>query len=306
MLTYFVRRVLYIIPVLLGVSLITFLIAKVTPGDPARLMAGKVATQETIDRLHKQLHLDDPVWVQYGRFIWNAMHGDLGVSYRGQKPVIRSIMTRFPSTVELTVAALLIIICLGIPTGMLAARHRGSFIDRFILVLTTTIISIPIFWLAIVLLYIFGVYLNWIDVTGNEGLKGLILPALCLSTGSWAYLTRLTRASILEVLGEDYVRTAHSKGLARSIVMNRHVLRNALIPVVTFLGMTLAGLLGGAVFIENVFARSGLGRFMINAIGARDLPEITGSVLFLATIFVCMNIVVDFLYAAIDPRIRYS
>jgi peptide/nickel transport system permease protein len=306
MLTYFIRRVLYIIPVLLGVSLITFLIAKVTPGDPARMMAGKVATQETIDRLHKQLHLDDPVWVQYGRFLWNAVHGDFGVSYRGQKPVIRSILSRFPSTVELTLSAIFFIIVLGIPTGMLAARKRGSFIDRFILVATTTMLSIPIFWLAIVLLYIFGVYLNWIDVTGNEGLKGLILPALCMSVGSGAYLTRLTRASILEVLGEDYVRTAKSKGLAQSIVMNRHVLRNALIPVVTFLGMSLAGLLGGAVFIESVFARSGLGRFMINAIGARDLPEITGSVLFLATIFVCMNIVVDLLYAVLDPRIRYT
>jgi peptide/nickel transport system permease protein len=306
MLTYFVRRVLYLIPVLLGVSLLTFLIAKVTPGDPARMMAGMVATQETIDRLHVQLHLDDPVWMQYGRFLWNASHGDFGVSYRGQKPVIRSILSRFPKTLELTLAAISITILVGIPTGILAARKRGGFLDRFVLVSTTTMLSIPIFWLAIVLLYIFGVYLNWINVTGNEGLKGLILPALCLSVGSGAYLTRLTRASILEVLGEDYVRTANSKGLARPVVMNRHVLRNALIPVVTFLGMSLAGMLGGAVFIENVFGRSGLGRFMINAIGARDLPEITGSVLFLATVFVCMNIVVDLIYAVIDPRIRYS
>jgi peptide/nickel transport system permease protein len=306
MLTYFIRRVLYIIPVLLGVSLMTFLIAKVTPGDPARLMAGKVATQETIDRLHKQLHLDDPVWLQYGRFVWNAMHGDFGLSYRGQKPVINSILSRFPSTAQLALGAFTLIVCVGIPTGMLAARNRGSFLDRFVLVSTTTMISIPIFWLAIVMLYVFGVYLNWIEVTGTSGIRGLILPAICMSIGSGAYVTRLTRASILEVLGEDYVRTAHSKGLAQSIVMNRHVLRNALIPVVTFLGMSFSGMLAGAVFIESVFARSGLGRFMINAIGARDLPEITGSVLFLATIMVCMNIVVDLLYALLDPRIRYS
>ena len=306
MLAYFIRRFLFLVPVLLGVSFLTFGIAKLTPGDPARIMAGTTATQATIDRLHRQLHLDDPFLVQYGRFLWKAVQGDLGVSYRGQKPVMRSILTRFPNTLELAGAATILAIVVGIPLGMLAARLRGQFLDNLILVLTTTMLSIPIFWLAIIFLYIFGVYLGWISITENIGIKGLILPAICLAIGPTIVLTRLTRASILEVMKEDYVRTAHSKGLRQRMVMYRHVLRNALIPVVTFLGLLFADLLGGAVFIENVFARSGLGRFMIQSIAARDLPEVTGSVLFLATIYVAMNLLVDFLYAIIDPRIRYT
>ncbi len=306
MLAYFIRRVLFLIPVMLGVSFLTFGINKLTPGDPARIMAGKTATQETIDRLHRQLRLDDPFLVQYGRFIWNAMHGDFGVSYRGQKPVLRSILSRFPSTLELAGVATVLSIVVGIPLGMLAARMRGRFFDNLILVSTTTMLSIPIFWLAIIFLYIFGVYLDWISITENTGLQGLVLPSICLAIGPAIVLTRLTRASILEVLGEDYVRTAHSKGLRGRMVMTRHVLRNALIPVVTYLGLLFADLLGGAVFIENVFARSGLGRFMIHSIAARDLPEVNGSVLFLATVYVVMNLLVDFFYAVIDPRIRYS
>lgn len=306
MLAYFIRRIIFIIPVLIGVSFLTFGINKLTPGDPARVMAGPTGSQETIKRLHEQLHLDDPFLVQYGRFLWNAMHGDFGVSYRGQKPVIRSILTRFPNTLELAGVATIVSIVIGIPLGMLAARMRGRFIDNVILVSTTTMLSIPIFWLAIVFLYIFGVYLGWISITENVGIKGLILPSICLAIGPTIVITRLTRASILEVLGEDFVRTAHSKGLQKSIVMSRHVLRNALIPVVTYLGLLFADLLGGAVFIENVFARSGLGRFMIQSIAARDLPEVTGSVLFLAIVYVGMNLFVDFFYAVIDPRIRYS
>lgn len=306
MISYFIRRFLLLIPVLLGVSFMTFGIAKLTPGDPARMMAGKTATQETIDRLHKQLGLDDPFLVQYGRFLWKAVQGDFGVSYRGQKSVINSIMSRFPSTAELALTSLALVIVTGIPLGMLAARFHGTWFDKATLFFTTTLLSLPLFWIAIVFLYFFGVWLKWINVTGEEGIKGLILPAVCMAMGSSAYITRITRSSILETWGEDYVRTARSKGLAEKVVMNRHVLRNALIPVITLLGMMFAGLLGGAVFVENVFARSGLGRFMIQAISARDLPEITGSVLFLASIFVLCNIVVDFLYAVIDPRIRYT
>lgn len=306
MLAYFIRRFLFLFPVLIGVSFLTFGIAKMTPGDPARVMAGPTGSPETIARLHQQLHLDDPFLVQYGRFLWNAMHGDFGVSYRGQKPVIRSILTRFPSTLELAGVSTILAVLTGIPLGMLAARMRGRFFDNAILVSTTTLLSIPIFWLAIIFLYIFGVNLGWINITENSGIKGLILPSICLAISPAIVLTRLTRASILEVLGEDYVRTANSKGLRSSTVMTRHVLRNALIPVASYLGLLFADLLGGAVFIENVFARSGLGRFMIQSIAARDLPEVTGSVLFLATIYVLMNLLVDFFYAVIDPRIRYT
>jgi peptide/nickel transport system permease protein len=306
MTTYIIRRILMLVPVLLGVSLLVFGIAKLTPGDPAQLMLGQHATPERIAQLHEQLHLDDPVIVQYGRYVWNAIHGDLGVSFRGQKPVINSILSRFPSTLELTLSGLILAIFTGIPAGMLAARVHGTFLDQGIMFFTVSLLSIPVFWLAILLLYLFGVWLNWISVTANEGLSGLILPAVCLAIAPSAVLTRLTRASILETLSEDYVRTAHSKGLKERVVMVRHVLRNAMIPIITYLGLMFAGLLGGAVFIESVFARSGLGRFMINAIAARDYPEIQGSVLFTATVFVSLNIVVDVLYATIDPRIRYT
>jgi len=294
------------IPVLLGVSLLTFGIAKLTPGDPAQLMLGQYATPERIAELREQLHLNDPVLVQFGRFVWNAMHGDFGVSFRGQKSVATSILSRFPSTVELALSGISIAILVGIPLGMLAAWNHGTIFDRTIMVLSISVLSIPVFWLAILLLYIFGVWLGWISVTNSEGFRQLILPACCLALGPTATLVRMTRSSILETLTEDYVRTARSKGLKDRMVMVRHVLRNAMIPIITLLGLMISGLLTGAVFIESVFARSGLGRFIIQAITARDYPEVQGSVLFTATLIVVINLCVDLLYAAIDPRIRYT
>jgi peptide/nickel transport system permease protein len=306
MTTYILRRLLMLVPVLLGVSFLTFSIAKLTPGDPAQMILGQYATPERIEKLHEQLHLDDPVLVQFARYFWNALQGDFGSSYRGQKPVLRSILTRFPRTAELAGASILLTILTGIPLGMLAARLNGTFIDRAAMIFSISTLSIPVFWLAILLLYIFGVWLNWISVTDNQGLSALILPAICMAIGPSAVLTRMTRSSILETISEDYVRTAQSKGLVQRLVMSRHILRNALIPIVTLLGLMMAGFLTGAVFIESVFARSGLGRFMINAIAARDYPEIQGAVLFTATVLVVINLLVDVLYAAIDPRIRYS
>lgn len=303
MYSYIVRRVLLMVPVLMGVSLLVFAIAKVTPGDPAKMMAGKTAKQETIEKLRRQLGLDDPIAVQYGRFLWKAIQGDFGVSYRGQNPVLRSIMARFPFTLELAGAALAITIPLGIPLGMLAAWKRDTFLDRAIIFLDLTMMSIPIFWLAIMMIFVFGVYLDWVSI--SEG-NNIILPAIAMAIGPTAVLTILTRGSILEVLSEDYVRTARSKGLRQQMVMTRHVLRNAFIPIVTWLGLLSVSLLTGAVFIENVFARPGVGRFIITAIAARDYPEVQGAVLFTATLFVMINLFVDVLYAAIDPRIRYS
>jgi ABC-type dipeptide/oligopeptide/nickel transport system permease component len=302
MYSYIVRRILLMIPVLLGVTLLVFAIAKVTPGDPAKMMAGKTAKPETIEKLRRQLHLDDPVLVQYGRFLFKAIQGDFGVSYRGQNPVLRSIMARFPFTAELAGAALAIAVPIGIPLGMLAAWRRDTFLDRAIIFLDLTMMSVPIFWLAIMMIFVFGVYLDWVSISeGNH----LILPAIAMAIGPAAVLTILTRGSILEVLSEDYVRTARSKGLKQQMVMTRHVLRNAMIPIATYLGLLSVSLLTGAVFIESVFARPGIGRFIINAIAARDYPEVQGAVLFTATLFVMINLLVDVLYAAIDPRIRY-
>lgn len=303
---YAFRRLLMLIPVLLGVSFCVFAIAQVTPGDPAAMMAGDIATPERVAELRAQLGLDDPFLVQYGRYVWRAVQGDLGTSYRGHTPVLREILLRFPSTLELTVAAMVLAIAGGVTAGVVAATARRRWVDGLTMVTAVLGLSIPSFWLAIVLILIFGVNLGWVSVTAGQGLEDLILPALCLAAGPGAVLARLTRSSVLEVAREGFVRTARAKGLGEGLVIGRHVLGNALIPVVTVIGLQFAGMLGGAVFIESVFARPGLGRFAVNAIAARDYPQVQGIVLFSAAIYVVFNLGVDLLYGVLDPRIRYE
>jgi ABC-type dipeptide/oligopeptide/nickel transport system permease component len=303
---YIFRRLLALIPVLLGVSLLTFAIVQVTPGDPVMMMLGLRSNPQRVAELRHQLGLDDPLWIQYGGYVWNALHGDLGQSIRGNKPVIEDIMERFPATLQLTMSAMLLAILGGVSAGIIAATSKNRWVDGLAMTSALLGISVPDFWLAILLLLIFGVQLHWVSVTGGSGLKNLILPSICLAVGPAAILARLTRSSILEVLQQDYVRTARAKGLIERWVILRHVLKNALIPVITVLGLEFASMLGGAVFIESVFARSGLGRFAVNAISARDYPQIQGVVLFTATVYVLINLGIDLLYAAIDPRIQYD
>jgi ABC-type dipeptide/oligopeptide/nickel transport system permease component len=306
MLMYTVRRLLMLIPILLGVTLLTFAIVQVTPGDPVALMLGPAATPERVAALRQQLGLNDPVLVQYVRYVWNALHGDLGRSVRGQTPVLAEIVARFPSTVELTVAAMLIAVIGGVGAGVIAATARRRAVETATMIAALVGLSLPSFWLAIILILVFGVNLHWVSVAGGEGLKNLILPAFCLALAPAAVLARLTRSSILEVIREDYVRTARAKGLGQRAVVLIHVLRNSLIPVVTVIGLQFAGMLGGAVFIENVFARPGIGRFAVNAIAARDYPQVQGVVLFTAAIYVLINLAVDLIYGWLDPRIRYD
>jgi peptide/nickel transport system permease protein len=306
MIGYIIRRVLGAVPVLLGISFLVFAIGKVTPGDPAKMMLGPRATPENIANLREQLNLDDPLFVQYGNYIWNVMHGDMGRSYKGQTLVFEEIVKRVPPSVELGAAAFVFAIIVGIPAGLYAARNHNRAADSATMVMALTWMSLPEFWLAIVVILVFGVQLKWIPITGGEGIKELIAPAIVLGIGPAAVLARLTRSSVLEVLGEDYVRTAHAKGLTRRLVYYRHALRNAMIPIVTYLGLLFAGLIGGAVFVESVFARPGLGRFAINAINNRDMPQIQGIVLLGALLYVLVNLGVDILYAIIDPRIGYS
>jgi len=339
MLMYVIRRLLMLIPILLGVTLLTFAIVQVTPGDPVALMLGPAATPERVAAMRQQLGFDDPVLVQYGRYVWNALHGDLGRSVRGQTPVLGEILARFPSTVELTVAAMLLAVIGGVGAGVIAATSRRRGIETATMIVALVGLSLPSFWLAIILILVFGVNLRWVSVAGGEGLKNLILPAFCLAiililvfgvNLRWvsvaggeglknlilpafclalapaAVLARLTRSSILEVIREDYVRTARAKGLGQRAVVLIHVLRNSLIPVVTVIGLQFAGMLGGAVFIENVFARPGIGRFAVNAIAARDYPQVQGVVLFTAAIYVLINLAVDLMYGWLDPRIRYD
>ena len=306
MLTYVLQRLLSLIPILLGVTLLTFAVIYVTPGDPVVMMLGMHATPQRVAELRHELGFDDPFLLQYARYVWNALHGDLGNSIRGQMPVLTEIAARFPSTLELTVAAMILAVAGGVTAGIVAATARSKIVDSLTMVTALIGLSVPNFWLAILLIIIFGVKLRWISVTGGEGLKNLILPAFCLALAPGAVLARLTRSSILEVIREDYVRTAYAKGLIRRTVIVIHVLRNALIPVVTVIGLQFAGMLGGAVFIESVFARPGLGRFAVNAVAARDLPQVQGVVLLSATVYVVLNLAIDLIYGWLDPRISRS
>jgi peptide/nickel transport system permease protein len=303
---YVARRLIMLVPVLLGVTLLTFAIAQVTPGDPVVLMLGTYATPERVAQLREQLGFNDPLWMQYGRYVWNVLHGDLGTSVRGQTPVLDEILARFPSTLQLTLAAMLFSVVGGVGAGVIAATAKRKMVDGATMVTALMGLSIPSFWLAIILIIVFGIKLKWVSVTGGTGLKDLILPAVCLALGPTAVLARLTRSSILEVAREEYVQTARAKGLRERTVTWRHIVRNALIPVVTVMGLQFASLLGGTVFIESVFARPGLGRFAVNAIAARDFPQVQGMVLFTATIYVLLNLFVDVLYAVLDPRIVYD
>ena len=249
---------------------------------------------------------NDPFLVQYARYLWNVMHGDLGVSVRGQTPVLDEILARLPSTLELAVAAMLMAVIGGVSAGAIAATTRRRGVGSVTMITALVGLSVPSFWLAIILIIIFGVNLQWVSVTGGEGLKDLILPAFCLALAPAAVLARLTRSSILEVIREDYVRTARAKGVGQRSVVTVHVLRNAMIPVVTVIGLQFAAMVGGTVFIENVFARPGIGRFAVSAIAARDYPQVQGVVLFVATIYVLLNLGVDLVYGWLDPRIRYD
>jgi peptide/nickel transport system permease protein len=303
---YTLRRLLMLVPVLFGVTLLTFTIIQLTPGDPVVLMLGAQATPERITEFREQLGLNDPIYVQYGRYVWNAMHGDLGKSFRGQTPVMREILDRLPSTIELTLAAMLLAVPVGVFLGVVAATTRRKWIDSVATLAALVGLSIPNFWLAILLILVFGVSLRWVSVTGGEGMKDLILPAFTLALAPAAVLARLIRSSILEVLQADYVRTARAKGRQWRDVTLVHVLPNAMIPVVTVLGLELAAMLGGTVFVENVFARPGIGRFAVNAIVARDYPQIQGVVLFAAVVYALLNLAVDLFYGWLDPRIQFD
>jgi peptide/nickel transport system permease protein len=301
---YILQRLLMLVPILLGVSFLTFAIAQATPGDPVSLMLGAYATPDQVAKLRDQLGLNDPFLVQYFHYIWKALHGDLGKSIRAQTPVMDEILARAISTLQLTVAGMLMAIAGGISAGVIAAMTNNKLVSGAVMVTAMIGLSMPSFWLAIILIIVFGVRLNWVSVTGGAGLRDLILPSFCLALGPAAVLARLVRSCILEVAHEDYVRTARSKGLSERVVILRHVLPNALIPVVTVVGLQFALLLSGTFFIESVFARPGLGRFAVEAISARDYPQIQGIVLFIASVYVLVNLAVDVLYGVLDPRIR--
>ena len=287
----------------LGVSLVVFALVHLS-GDPVLLMVSSDAPADVVAATRRALGFDRPLYEQYARYVTRAAQGDLGTSLRSSRPVAELIMQRLPATVELTFAALLIAVAIAVPAGIISAVKRGSAIDRLAMVGAVAGQAVPIFWLALLLIAFFGVRLRWFPVYGTGSLAHLVLPAVSLSTIILGRLARLVRSSMLEVLGQDYVRTARAKGLAEPRVLGAHALKNAAIPIVTLLGLQFAQLLGGAVVTETIFAWPGIGRLVVEAIFNRDFPVVQGVVLVVSLIFVAVNMLVDLAYAALDPRIR--
>ena len=305
MLTYVGRRILAVVPVLFGVTLAVFSMLFLVPGDPVKIMLAEfVTTPDQIAQMRAQLHLDEPVLKQYGRFVTSALRGDLGVSIRSRRPVAAEITENIGSTGQLALASMLVAIGLGVPLGLLAALGRNSWLDVAAMVVALLGVAMPSFWLGFLLIFVFSLHLGWLPATGGGDLPHLVMPAVALGMIAAAIIARLTRSSMLEVLGQDYVRTARAKGLGGGSVIVRHALRNALIPVVTVFGLQFGNLLAGAVIVETVFSRPGLGRLIVGGILAKDFPLVQGTVLFVAAAYVLINVVVDVAYAYVDPRIR--
>lgn len=331
---YILRRLGLAVPLLLAISLVVFLMLHTAGGDPAEVRLGQRADAESLAAVRHELGLDRPLAVQYLDFLGDAVRGDLGRSYRSNVEVSDEISQRFPATIELAVAAMVIATAIGIAAGMLAARSRHGFFDYSSTAGALIGVSIPTFWLGILLIIVFGLWLDWLPISGrvdprlgadpaapfltirsyldgdwtvgNDSLKHLILPAITLAAWPAAITARMTRASLIEAMDRDYIRTARAKGLREGVIVNRHAFRNALIPIVTVLGLEFGSLLGGAVVTETVFAWPGLGGLTVAAIKARDYQVVQGVVLLLGAIFILLNLLVDVAYAALDPRIRYG
>jgi peptide/nickel transport system permease protein len=306
-LTYLARRLLAVVPVLFGVTLAVFSMLFLVPGDPVKMMLAEfVTTPAQIEQMRAQLHLDEPILKQYGRFVGNALRGDLGTSIRSRRAVATEIGENVGSTAQLALASMAVAVAIGVPLGLMAALLRNSWFDAGSMIVALLGVSMPSFWLGLLLIFVFSLHLAWFPATGGGDLYHLVLPAITLGTIAAAIIARLTRSSMLEVLGQDYVRTARAKGLAWWGVVVRHALKNALIPVITIFGLQFGNLLAGAVIVETVFSRPGLGRLIVGGILAKDFPLVQGTVLFVATAYVMINVLVDIAYAFVDPRIRFG
>lgn len=302
---FLLSRILTTVPVLFGVSLLVFMMLHLVPGDPVKMMLSEFQTNpQQVALLRSQLHLDESLPQQYGRFVVNALRGDLGISIRSKRPVRNEIGENLGSTLQLAAVALLIAATIGMPLGIIAALRQHSWLDIGPMVFALSGVSMPSFWLGLLLIFLFSLRLGWLPATGGGDLKHLILPALTLGLGASAIIARLTRSSMLEVLRQEYMVTARAKGLRESTVVLRHGLKNALIPVITIFGLQFGSLLAGAVVVETVFARPGIGRLIVSAILSKDFPMVQGIILFTATAYVIANLLVDFAYGLLDPRIR--
>lgn len=309
MLAYVLRRLVGTVPVLFGVTLVVFAMTWLTPGDPVVALLGESAqgiTGAARDALRREFGLDRPWPVQYLEYVRGLAQGDLGMSVRSRRPVMREVLDRLPATAELALAGLAIAVVVGVSLGVAAALRKRTWVDALAIAVALVGVSVPVFWSGFLLMLVFSLELGWLPASGRGTLRHLVLPALTVGIASAAFIARITRGAVLETLGQDYVRTARAKGVVERVVVVRHALRNALLPIVTVIGLQLGSLLGGAVLTETVFAWPGVGRMLVDAILARDLPLVQGSVLVVSLIFILINLVVDLSYAAINPRVRYG
>lgn len=302
---YVIRRLIMLIPVLLGVLVFTFLLSRLTPGDPVMQLLSENATEEDYEAKREELGLNRPLIVQFGDYVLDLVTKfDLGTSYSSKQAVSQAIAERFPTTALLAVISILCAVVIGIPTGILSAVYQNSILDYLSKTLALVGVSMPNFWQGLMNILIFSIYFGWLPASGFYGPSYWVLPAITVGTSTAAIITRMTRSSMLEVIRQDYVRTARAKGQKESVVILRHVMKNALIPIITVIGIQFGGLLGGAVLTESIFAVPGLGKYMVDAIKARDYPVIQGGVVVLALTFSVVNLLIDIIYAYADPRIK--
>ncbi len=298
------RRLFYLIPIIIGVTFISFFILHLTPGDPALLLAGEDATKADLEAIRKKFGLDKPFLIQYLTYLGNLCLGDLGISIRTQRTVLQEVLARYPATLQLASVSILFASIIGLLAGIIAAYRQNSFFDYGSMVVSLFGMSMPIFWVGLMLMLIFSVYLGWFPAVGRGGVERLVLPAVSLGANSAAIIARMTRSSLLEVIRQDYIQTARAKGLSERVVIFKHAVRNALVPVITVMGIQFGYLLSGSVLTETVFAWPGVGRLMIQSIYMRDYPVVQGAILFVAINFVLVNLFVDLLYGYINPRMR--
>jgi len=334
MFNYIIKRLLALIPILIGVAIIVFPIVHLIPGDPAQTMLGERATDQALERLREQMGLNDPLPVQFWRYVKDLLRGDLGRSIMSNNPVSAELVQRFPATLELSFFAIIFAVFVGVPAGIFASMNQNSWFDNLSMLIALIGVSMPIFWLGLMFIWLFAVELGWFPPSSRIGvgleftpitnlyvidsilqfnftalknvLHHLVLPAVALGTIPMAIIARMTRSSMLEVLKKDYIRTAYAKGLKRKIVIFKHALKNAMVPIITVVGLQFGVLLGGAVMTETIFSWPGLGKYLVDAIYARDFPIVQGGILFFAGVFVIVNLIVDLSYALVDPRIQYE
>jgi len=305
-LSYIIKRILSVIPVLFIVITVVFFAFKLIPGDPAIMYAGEQAEPETLERIRHEMGLDQSVLTQYVKYISRLVRGDMGKSFIVRKPVASEVFYRFKNTLKLSVVAIILAIFLGIAFGLISAIKYETGFDYFFTVLSITGISIPVFWLAMLMMYIFSIQLKLLPMAGNTSWKNYIMPSICLAAYSVAFITRMTRSAILELMGDDFVRTARAKGVKERLVLFRHILRNALIPIITIVGLRFGYMLGGAIITETVFAWPGMGRLLVMSVKHRDIPMVQGCLLVFSVSFVLINLIVELLYGIVDPRVRYK